>query len=189
MDYGEDVDAELSSDDEDYKPPQTAESSDDEIDNEDHSDVDERLSEKVKQIGRTAGAKKTRTLDENLTERNTEKEKQRIDDLWSDFLKDTGSETVKDSSGGSKKNETNLEPSQESARTNSDVNEAMKSNDGTSKLIDTRRELEDGTKIDDDESTSSEHNSSAPIKKSIAVKRPKGISSLLGQFSKKQKPT
>lgn len=188
MDYGEEVDVELSSDDEDYKPNQSAESSDDEIDNEDHHsdnlEEDSKPSRKVEKNNRRYSPKcEIKHPNENLMERDTEEEKQRLENLWSDFLKGTSDEDKNEDCTELSRNEQTKSLKENADTSTAAIHGSMSNENQTLKLFETRGDIEHEAKIDIPPHFS-EHDSS----KSIGTKRPKGdLSSLLGQFSKKQK--
>lgn len=195
MDFDEEIDAELSSDDEDYVPTkQMIESSDDEDDDDLNDDQDESELSRVKKTSETrkstAGIGKKQAKPE-VPLKSAEEEKKRIDDMWSDFLRDTNTETAANESKSEKvqskssghKNEIETEkPSAQSEIT------SKSSDESSSSLFENRVAAPDTEK---EQLATDSRSKETPVQKPLGLgKRPKGdLSSLLGQFSKKQKPT
>lgn len=190
MDFDEEIDAELSSDDEDYVPTkQMVESSDDEDDDELNDEPELSLEKTSKTRKSSAGIEKNQAKSE-VPLNSAEEEKKRIDDLWSDFLKDTGSETAVDA-GKSEKVQTKSSDHKNGIQTEKPSAQSeviSKPSDGSSSAL-----FDFPENVDAPHSAQEPDNQSKdePAQKPSGLgKRPKGdLSSLLGQFSKKQKPT
>lgn len=190
MDFDEEIDAELSSDDEDYVPTkQMAESSDDEDDDALNDEQDEPELSPVKKTSKTRKSsdcieKKQAKFEVPL--KSAEEEKKRIDDLWSDFLKDTGTETSVDA-GKSETHKNGIHTEKPSAQ--SEII-SKPPDESSSALFDFPENL-DAPQCEKEPPATDNRSKDAPAQKPSGLgKRPKGdLSSLLGQFSKKQKPT
>lgn len=197
MDFNEDIDAELSSDDEDYVPTkQMAESSDEEDDDGLNDEQDEP---ELSPVAKTSKTRKSNTGIERkqakceVPLKSAEEEKKRIDDMWSDFLKDTGTDTAVDE-GKSEKVQTKCTGHKNGIQTEkpSAHNEIiLKTPDESSSALFDFPENTDAPQCEKEPPATDNRTKDAPSQKPLGLgKRPKGdLSSLLGQFSKKQKPT